>query len=320
MVRTHLRIAYVTLLFGWLFGIGFAAGQSQNAIPKYASVVDQAHVLSTEEISDIEQHLSRYEVIKGTQMAVLIVRSTKPESIEQFANRVGNNWRLGRINIGDGVILLLAIDDHTSRIEVSRALESWLTDIQAHRILDEYVSPKFAKSDYANGIKTALFLISKSLPSEKLPRAMVEKTQLDSTPSRTISMLAPAIVYSVCYLFLMAAAVMLCSIPYFGIAAAIAISLMTGVITLTIATSYSTSALITKGAGLATSSLMAMLICFFAYKFRLLLKRAWAKRSPMGFSVKFEVDDGTHPSTPARSNAKSKGGGDFAGGGANDKW
>ncbi|WP_204310360.1 TPM domain-containing protein, partial [Stenotrophomonas maltophilia] len=89
------------------------------------------------------QKLRDFEARKGSQIAVLIVATTQPESIEQFSIRVADAWKIGRRKIDDGAILVVARNDRHLRIEVGYGLEGALTDVTARRIIDEVITPKF---------------------------------------------------------------------------------------------------------------------------------------------------------------------------------
>ena len=92
------------------------------------------------------------ETRKGSQVAVLIVPTTQPETIEQYSIRVAEAWKIGRKKIDDGALLVIAKDDHKLRIEVGYGLEGALTDVTARRIIDEVITPKFRSGDFAGGI------------------------------------------------------------------------------------------------------------------------------------------------------------------------
>lgn len=87
--------------------------------------------------------MSHYEERKGTQIAVLMIKTTAPESIEQYSIRVADLWKVGRKNIDDGVILIIVKEDRTIRIEVGYGLEGLLTDALSKRIIDQVIAPQF---------------------------------------------------------------------------------------------------------------------------------------------------------------------------------
>ena len=87
--------------------------------------------------------LSAFETRKGSQIAVLMVPTTQPETIEQYAIRVAEPWKLGRKGVDDGVLLLVAKNDRAMRIEVGYGLEGAIPDAVAKRIISEIITPVF---------------------------------------------------------------------------------------------------------------------------------------------------------------------------------
>lgn len=73
-------------------------------IPEVAYVTDTAHLLTTEQKRSLEAKLAGFEEKYGSQIAVIIVPSTNGEPIEDYAHRVGDNWKLGRKDVGDGLL------------------------------------------------------------------------------------------------------------------------------------------------------------------------------------------------------------------------
>jgi uncharacterized protein len=330
MEKHFFRCVLVTFALGFLFGLGTVSASNLQPVPSYSRVIDQTHTLSAKQFAAIEQKLLHYEAAKGTQVAVVIVQTSKPETIEQFANRIGNTWKLGRAEIGDGVILLLAIEDHNARIEVARALEPALTDVQAHRILREFASPLFARKDFAGGIEVALDLIFKSLALEKLPPgSATTSNQTTTAPLTIMSIVGGVVAYGVSFLVFLVIAVALFAIPVLGSISAVAISALAGIAIINIITFYAHSMWIAAATGLITTSLMAYASFFFGSKFQSYLKAPGASRkSKLKTRSKSKQDESlwkdstssSSSSSSSASNSKSGGGGDFAGGGASTKW
>lgn len=134
-----------------------------------ARVTDLTGTLAAGEAAALEQKLAAFEQRKGTQIAVLVVATTAPETIEQFGIRVAEAWRLGRKGVDDGVLLLIAKDDRTLRIEVGYGLEGVLPDATARRIIDEFIVPHFRAGDFAGGIDAGLERIMALIDGEPLP-------------------------------------------------------------------------------------------------------------------------------------------------------
>ena len=144
----------------WLVALGPGLAPSvraQLAVPLLqALATDQTATLTAQQLSQIDARLRAFEQRKGSQVALLIVASTKPESIEQYALRVAEQWKLGRKKVDDGVLLLVAKDDRAVRIEVGYGLEGALSDAVAKRIISESVTPRFREVDFHGGVNAGL--------------------------------------------------------------------------------------------------------------------------------------------------------------------
>ena len=116
-------------------------------------VIDQTGTLSASDKAALEMQLQTLEQTRGAQVVVLMVPTTAPEDIASFANRVGNSWKIGRRDVGDGVLVIVAKNDRKMRIEVAKALEGAIPDIAAARIIDGAMKPRFQQSDYAGGLR-----------------------------------------------------------------------------------------------------------------------------------------------------------------------
>ncbi|GAB4234373.1 MAG: YgcG family protein [Deltaproteobacteria bacterium] len=132
-------------------------------------VTDLTATLTGEQKSGLERRLRSFEERKGSQVAVLIVPTTAPESIEQFSLRVAERWKPGRRNVDDGAILVVAKDDRALRIEVGYGLEGALTDAACKRIVSEIIVPRFRQGDFAGGIDAGVDRILRVIDGEKLP-------------------------------------------------------------------------------------------------------------------------------------------------------
>jgi uncharacterized protein len=146
------------------------AAQALQPIPKLeARVTDLTGTLTAGEQAELEQKLAAFEARKGAQIAVLVVASTHPEEIEQYSIRVAEAWKLGRAKPDDGVLVLLAKDDHATRIEVGYGLEGALPDAIANRIIDETMIPLFKQGQYAAGLNAGVAQIIQVVDGEPLP-------------------------------------------------------------------------------------------------------------------------------------------------------
>jgi len=136
--------------------------------PLKARVTDLTSTLSADQARALEQKLAALETRKGSQVAVLLVPTTKPEAIEQYSIRVVDQWKLGRKDVDDGVLLLIAKNDRKLRIEVGRGLEGAIPDAYAKRIIDEEIAPRFKEGDFAGGIDAGVARITKLIDGEPM--------------------------------------------------------------------------------------------------------------------------------------------------------
>jgi uncharacterized protein len=171
------RAFLLALLLCW----GFTASADVAVPPLSGRVVDQTGTLSSDTIASLTQTLKGLELRKGSQVAVLIVPTTAPETIEQYSIRVAEAWKIGRKKIDDGALLVVAKDDHKLRIEVGYGLEGSLTDATASRIISEIITPKFRNGDFAGGISDGVERMIAVIDGEPLPAP--EPTQSFSVPA-----------------------------------------------------------------------------------------------------------------------------------------
>ena len=166
-----LAIQALIAIFIIAIGIPAASAQPLRAIPALtARVVDQTGTLSEAQRQSLEARLAALEQQHGSQVVVLMVPSTAPEDIAAYANRVGNAWKIGRKDVGDGVLVLVAKDDRRMRIEVAKALEGAIPDIAAARIIDDAMKPRFRTGDFAGGLDAAVQQIGARIAGEGLPQ------------------------------------------------------------------------------------------------------------------------------------------------------
>ncbi len=164
----------VALLCAWL-NLAHAAVQPVPALTD--RVVDLTHTLKPAEVATLDAKLKALEAEKGSQVVVLMVDSTAPEDIFSYSNRVANTWKIGRTDVGDGVLIVVAKGDKRMRIEVAKTLEGAVTDISSGRILNEVMGPRFRTNDYAGGIEAAVDAVAALIRNEPLPLPEAPATQ-----------------------------------------------------------------------------------------------------------------------------------------------
>ena len=170
MMPTKITQTWVKILVLAALLLTALLARAEVAIPLFKShVTDLTATLSANEVTQLEQKLAAFEKAKGSQVAVLIVPATQPETIEQYALRVAETWKLGRKGVDDGVLLLIAKNDRTLRIEVGYGVEGALPDAMAKRIIAEIIVPQFKTGSFVTGIDAGIDAILSLLKGESLP-------------------------------------------------------------------------------------------------------------------------------------------------------
>jgi len=185
------------LLLCWASG----AAADVPVPPLAGRVVDQTGTLSAADIAALTQKLKDLETRKGSQVAVLMVPTTQPETIEQYSLRVTEAWKIGRRKIDDGALLVVAKNDRKLRIEVGYGLEGGLTDVTARRIIDEVIAPKFRAGDFAGGISDGVARIVAVINGESLPAPAPEAThQEDNDWISFLNPLNPFVIFGIYFI------------------------------------------------------------------------------------------------------------------------
>jgi uncharacterized protein len=170
LAGSWLRLTAAATVAAALLLAGFAHAQALVEVPALrAPVTDLTGTLTPDQAAALEAKLRAFEQAKGSQVAVLIVPTTQPEAIEQYAIRVADAWKLGRKGIDDGAMLIVAKDDRKLRIEVGYGLEGALPDATANRIIDEVIVPRFRAGDFYGGISAGVDRMLRVIEGEPLP-------------------------------------------------------------------------------------------------------------------------------------------------------
>lgn len=176
---TGLFARFVVLL-AFVVAFGFpsvlpAAEGDLQPIPKFgAYVTDLTGTLDAQQQQSLEQELTALQKSKGSQIGVLIVPTTEPEDIAQYAIRVFDAWKLGRKGVDDGALLIVAKNDRRVRVEVARGLEGAIPDAAVARIIREYIAPRFRANDYYGGIHDAVGALVKLVNGDELPPPLTD--------------------------------------------------------------------------------------------------------------------------------------------------
>ena len=162
---TLLPVLLLTLLM-------HASAWAQDVLPVPAlsgRVIDQTATLSEAQRAALDTKLAAFEAASGPQIVLLMVAATAPEDIASYAQRVADHWKIGRRAVGDGVLLVVAKNEHAVRIEVAKALEGAIPDLAARQVIDRALLPAFRTGDYAGGLNAGLDLLMARIRGEGLP-------------------------------------------------------------------------------------------------------------------------------------------------------
>jgi len=171
-------------LTGWLLVLPCWAldAAGLQAVPALrAHVMDETGTLAASDAAALEQQLSEFERQRGTQIVILLVSTTAPEDIADYSQRVAEAWKLGRAGVGDGLLLVAALQDRRVRIAPYKTLEGAIPDVVAKRIIDQQIVPAFRRGDYAGGLRDALTQLQARITGEALPEpaAAAPRPQID---------------------------------------------------------------------------------------------------------------------------------------------
>lgn len=157
-------------LFSLMLLLAASLACAQQAIPALsARVIDTTGTLRPEQIRSIEARLQAFEQAKGTQIVVLMVPTTAPEEIVDYTQRVGDLWKVGRKDVGDGLLLVIAKNDRTLRIAPAKALEGAVPDLAARQVIERVITPRFREGDFGGGIDAGLTALMTLISGEALP-------------------------------------------------------------------------------------------------------------------------------------------------------
>ena len=159
------RIAGVLIALYWL---ATPAAAQDMGIPYLSGrVVDQAAILSAQARERLAAMVQTHERARGNQIVVLTVPTLGGESVEDYAVRVFEEWKLGSLGMDNGVLILVVPQDRRVRIEVGYGLEGMLTDATASRIIRDLMTPRFREGNYDVGIEAGVTAVIQILEGSR---------------------------------------------------------------------------------------------------------------------------------------------------------
>ena len=184
------RLVHRALLWAALVLCLPLAAQELQPVPALSShVIDQTGTLDAAQREALEAKLTAFEGTTGSQMVVVIVPTTQPEDIADYTQRLGDAWKIGRKDVGDGLLVVVAKNDRRVRIAPAKALEGAVPDLAAKQIIDNAITPAFRAGDYAGGLNKAVDQLSARVRGEALP-APDQRASRDARPGLQLDELA----------------------------------------------------------------------------------------------------------------------------------
>ena len=169
-IRAQTALFFIALGAGLLALCAGVRAQDLQPIPTLtAHVMDKTGTLDAAQLQALEAKLTAFEQSRGSQIVILMVASTLPEDITDYTQRVGDSWKIGRQDIGDGLLLVVAKNDRKVRIATTKTLEGALPDLATQQIINNAMTPRFKQGDFAGGLSAATDLIMARISGENLP-------------------------------------------------------------------------------------------------------------------------------------------------------
>ena len=166
-IRAQAAIILIALVS--CFSLAAQAQDLQAIPPLSARIIDTSGTLDAVQTQALEAKLAAFEKARGAQIVILMVPTTLPEDITDYAQRVGDAWKIGRKDIGDGLLLVVAKNDRKVRIATTKTLEGAIPDLAARQIIASAITPRFKQGDFAGGLNAAADQIMARITGENLP-------------------------------------------------------------------------------------------------------------------------------------------------------
>jgi uncharacterized protein len=181
--------------------LGLAPAKAAETFPPLTGrVVDQAQILSASERADLEGKLADLENKSGIQLVVATVSSLEGEEIEPYANALFRAWKLGEAKKNNGVLFLVAPNQHRVRIEVGYGLEGTLTDATSSIIISNAIAPRFKAGDFDGGVARGVEDIITVLTTDAADWQKKPELRAEANPSLLNAL--PALIFLGIFLFI----------------------------------------------------------------------------------------------------------------------
>ena len=121
-----------------------------SALPRInAPVNDYAGVLQPYEVERIANRIRNHQARTSNQIALLVVHNLEGLPIEDYSIRVARDWGGGQAGVNNGILVIFALDEHRSRIEVGPGLQGQVPDSVASALLVS-IRPQLRAAQYGD--------------------------------------------------------------------------------------------------------------------------------------------------------------------------
>jgi uncharacterized protein len=190
-VSRALRWFIAAMLVACVSFTSSAAEGDFQAVPKLERrVTDLTGSISAADEARIEQRIRALEQSKGAQIAVLMLPTTQPEAIFDYAMRVAEAWKIGRKGVDDGIVFVIAKDDRKMQILTGPGIQGVVTDAMSKRVIAEFVAPRFREGRFADGVYNGVDKLAALVEGEALPPPPTKKRASKSVDHEDFVMLA----------------------------------------------------------------------------------------------------------------------------------
>ena len=168
MTRMRTLLAALGLASAVALATPLARAADEPAFPDYVGFVnDRANLMPEEDRAKLEAFLDQVKQKTGAELAVLTMPTTAPLDPAEYKVKVFEKWKIGKKGEDNGLLLLVAVEEHKIWFETGTGLEGTLPDGLESRIIREEATPRFRANDYAGGITATMLRAAARIAAEK---------------------------------------------------------------------------------------------------------------------------------------------------------
>ncbi|SIQ41618.1 uncharacterized protein SAMN05880574_11270 [Chryseobacterium sp. RU37D] len=168
-----MKLRSLKIVFSFLLLCFYTFVSAQYTFPEKPAILypvfDEANLLSQQEKDNLNKKLIAFSDSISTEIEVIIIPSTKGEDVNFLATMFGQKWGIGKKGVDNGIVFLIATEDHSMSIQQGRAVEQYLTASVAGQILDYIVTPHFKQGEWYEGINRGTSAIMEAVQGKFKP-------------------------------------------------------------------------------------------------------------------------------------------------------